>query len=164
MLLTVIRNAVLETAQRIDTLDILGHGSSGHQYLGAEVLFNVENGVLAKGQGIARGLRRFLTPDARMRLLGCWNATGESGRALLLGLREEIGESVVVYGAISDLNAREKPPNGGIEDGEFDERGFKDLKECDWLFSSTEARRRLAPTHGARVAENQAWMTGIRES
>jgi hypothetical protein len=162
-LLMEIREVVLKTHQRVDTLDIFGHGCAGHQYLGNQVLFGVENGTLSTGKEIAHGLRRFLTRDARVRLLGCMTAIGESGRALLLSLREELGESVVVMGTITSLNARDRPPNGGFDDGEFDERGFNDTKEDDWLFSSTDARRKLAPTHRERAEENRVWFAGIKD-
>lgn len=162
-LLPLVREVVISARQRVDTLDIFGHGCSGYQYMGTEVLFGVENGTLSKGKDIAQGLRRFLTPDARVRLLGCMTAIGESGRALLLSLREELGAAVVVSGTISSLNAREKPPTGGLDDGEFNERGFKESREDDWLFSSTDARRRLAPSHRERATENRAWMADIKD-
>lgn len=162
-LLPVVREAVLQTRQRVHTLDIFGHGSAGFQYMGKEVLFGVSNGALTTGATIAQGLRRFLTPDARIRLLGCVTAVGESGRALLLSLREEVGASVTVFGTIASLNARPRPPQGGIDDGEFDERGFKAVKDDDWLFSSSEARRRSAPTHDEQADLNRAWFRGINE-
>ena len=162
-LLAVVRAAVLQARQHVHTLDIFGHGSAGFQYLGKDVLFGVSNGALTTGAGIAQGLRRFLTPDARIRLLGCVTAVGESGRALLLSLREELGGSVTVYGTVASLNARPRPPHGGIDDGEFDERGFKAVKDDDWLFSSSEARRRLAPTQDELANLNREWFKGIEK-
>src|SRR4051812_25346463 len=57
----------------IDTLDLFDHGGNGHLFMGNRVLFN-DDGT---GRLIARWLRPLLTPDARVRLLGCETAVGE---------------------------------------------------------------------------------------
>jgi hypothetical protein len=165
-LLGVVREAVLLTGQRISTLDIFDHGAQGVQKLGNEVLFAASSppdpAALKSGAEIARRLSLFLTPDARVRLLGCKTALGATGQTLLLSLQREIGAAVVVFGTNALADAAEETPGFTMDPGEFGARGFKALKEDEWLFSSTEARDRQAPDQEARGKENEGWIEEIR--
>ena len=167
-LLGIVREVVIVTGQRIDLLDIFDHGSEGVQKLAGEKLFSASEppdpeAPLKTGTEIAHGLRRFLTIDARVRLLGCNTALGDSGKALLLSLQRELGEARVVFGTNGYANAGPlPPPDIDIDDSEFGARGFRDVREDSWLFSSTEARMGLDPTYDARKLENKKWIEEIR--
>lgn len=130
----------------IDTLDLFAHGGPGHLWMGNEVLFEHGGG----GLPMARWLRPYLTPDARVRLLGCKTALGEEGRGLLLGLQREIGGGIVVYGTVTRVTVEE-----------FHERGFDEDLSALFLFSSTEAVTRPAPDLTGRALEIQAWVRTV---
>src|SRR5262249_29455086 len=66
-----VRKVALDNGAMIDILDLYDHGGSGHILMGDDVLFD-DRGV---GLPVARALRPLLTPDARVRLLGCDIAT-----------------------------------------------------------------------------------------
>jgi hypothetical protein len=126
----------------IDVLDIHDHGKRGHLRLGTGLLFHHEGA----GLHLARALRPYLTPDARIRLLGCETAVGDEGRRLLSMLRDELGGAIVIYGTLATI----------VPDS-FEEGVFLKSSEDVYLFSSTEAMRREAPTWEDRLAELRSW-------
>lgn len=137
---------------RVDTLDLHDHGARGHLTMGDAILFAGDgarpyDGALKIGADIAAELWPLLTPDARVRLLGCETARGDEGRRLLLQLRAALGGRVTVFGTL-----------GRIDTGQFDASGFQKLYlEELYLFSSTEAESRGGPTFEARDQEIVAW-------
>ncbi|APR84942.1 Hypothetical protein A7982_10291 [Minicystis rosea] len=146
-----VRKVAFEGAQPIDILDVFDHAGPGQQTLAGDVLFS----HLGTGRMIARALRPLLTVDARVRLLGCETAVGPDGRQLLQILREELGGSIVVYGTIERVEADVDKVH------EFDERGFKKEREDGFLFSSTEAMQRVAPSHSTRSEELRSWRAAL---
>jgi hypothetical protein len=140
-LVKTVRGVARTNSRMIDALDLYDHGASGHLYMGDEKLF-VQDGT---GRLIARALRPLLTPDARVRLLGCETAVGDDGRALLLMLREELGRAVI-YGTLRNVYPKH-----------FDHGGFRVRWDDTFLFSSTEAAMRPVPTHSDREAELASW-------
>lgn len=169
-IVTAVHNLAIERGQHIDMLDIFGHGGPGQQHLrDGTVVFGVGNGPtyngLTIGRDIAQRLRRYLSLEARVRLLGCKTALGEAGRALLLSLQEELGPDVVVFGTNEQADAFPKPAqDGDLDQSEFGERGFRDIREEAWLFSSTEARSGVCPPQSERIAVNRAWYRSLQNS
>jgi len=168
-LLNVVREVVLLSGQPVGTLDIFGHGGPGFQKLGKKVLFGAidtpEGDKLITGKLIAERLQPFLAKDARVRLLGCKTARKEDGRALLRALQNQLGSGVIVHGTIAYADAKIKPLRGNRDPGEFGERGFKVIKEEDWLYSSTEAMTgQLAPEQKTRIVANQEWFGSFESS
>jgi Domain of unknown function (DUF4347) len=146
-LIDTMRKAVTETLLEISTLDIYGHGSMGRQKLGEDVLFDAYD-----ENGIARSMRKFLTPDAHVRLLGCTTALGDPGRKLLQDVRNALGEARVVYGTIVNCEACI----------DFGPRGLLAEMEDEYLFSSTEAISRKAPNQVERQEELGSWFAEAR--
>lgn len=138
--LRVVVNVAL-TEGVIDRLDLYDHAGPGGFWLGEELLFSHDGTGLA----LARMLRPFLTPDARVRLLGCKTALGEEGRRLLLSLRQELGGGVAVYGTLDRVTSEHLGPGG-----------FKVEWTEQLLFSSTEAAARVAPDTTQRMREIMA--------
>ena len=114
-LVSTVRDVVRRTGQMIDVLDLYDHADSGVQEMGEGILFD----YTGTGREIARALRPLLTRDARVRLLGCKTALGPHGQRLLTWLREELGQSIVVYGTISPVQA------GNKDFEEFDDPGSR---------------------------------------
>lgn len=169
-IVTAVHSLAIERGQRIDVLDIFGHGGPGQQHLrDGTVVFGVGNAPtyngLTVGKDIAQRLRRYLAMDARVRLLGCKTALEEAGRALLVSLQEELGQHVVVFGTNEKADAFPKPAHDGdLDQSEFGERGFRDIREEAWLFSSTEARGGICPPQSERIAANRAWYRSLHDS
>lgn len=126
----------------IDVLDFVDHGDDGRFRMGINMLFN-DSGT---GRQIARALRPLLTPNARVRLLGCETALGESGQRLLMMLQREFGDGVAVYGTLCRITHQQFGPHG-----------FQKRYEERFLFSATEAATRLAPTFEERADEVVEW-------
>jgi len=142
-----VREVAAAKAKMIDTLDLYDHAGPGHLRMGDEILFDHRG----RGRMIARLLRPLLTPDARVRLLGCNTAVGAEGRELLRWLKEELGPGVTVYGSIQPVRA-----------DHFTAGIFQRDLEADSLFSSTEASARIAPDVTARANELASWHAAIR--
>lgn len=133
----------------IDTLDLYDHGTGGSLLMGKQLLFHGANALTVTR---AAELRPFLAKGARLRLLGCDTARGQTGQALLMRLHEVFEGDVTIYGTIA-----------AITFSQFDEYGFrrKYFEEL-YLYSSHDARRdallqKLAPTFDERDKEIIAW-------
>lgn len=146
-LVKVIRDVVIERGMLIDTLDLYDHAARDHVRMGDATLFD----IAGKGVSILRSIRPFLTPDARVRLLGCETAQGEEGRELLKMLCKELGGGVVVYGTLGTIT--ETLFVGGL---------FRWDKEMSFLFSSTEASLRVAPSWEDRQREIATFLRAHR--
>lgn len=145
---------VVPTARRlaregkIDVLDLVDHGAEGRLRMGAGVLF----GAGARGRYIVSGLRPLLTPNARVRLIGCATAQGQRGQELLAMLQRELGDGIAVYGTLR-----------WITHEQFGPHGFKKLHEEHFLFSATEAASRVAPSPEERADEVVEWYRSCTE-
>lgn len=134
----------------VDVLDIFDHGRSGAQWLGSRILFDCRGDGSANyvGESIAKSLIPHLRGTAQVRLLGCGTslglegapATGDAGRLLLRQLARTLGGRRMVFGTIRE-----------VDEGTFDEGGFKRDAENDYLFSSHAALDVPPPAFGARV-------------
>lgn len=145
-----LRAIVLREYAKIDVLDIFDHAAHGEQKLSDEPLFVHYD---EESFQLAREVAELLTPDARVRLLGCEVACEESGKALILGLQLAFGGSVVVYGALESTHG----------DEDFDECGFKRRSDEIKLCSSTELRAADAPlTARAHNAALTDFLAGVR--
>lgn len=131
----------------IDTLDLYDHAACDHLTMGDGRLFDIQG----TGAPIFRKLRPFLSKDARVRLLGCETAVAAQGQQMLKMIRQEIGGSVVVYGTLA--NVTPDLFKGGI---------FRRAREERWLFSSTEADARVAPSWRERQIEIDDWHRSIK--
>lgn len=131
----------------IETLDFYDHASRDHIIMGDGRLFDVRGSDLT----ILRKLGLFLTKDARIRLLGCETALGAQGQQMLRVIRQELGGSVVVYGTL-----------GNVTPDLFDGGIFLRSEEERWLFSSTEADARLAPSWQERQIEIDNWLRAVQ--
>lgn len=137
-LVPTVRGVAVERNMLVDTLDLVDHGGSGALFMGDDYLFRSDG----TGLVLAQALRPLLTTDARVRLLDCNTATYDAGRTLLRTLRKAFGGSVVVHGTIVSLFYYN-----------FGRSGFKKNLEDKFLFSSTDAELRIAPTADVRQAE-----------
>lgn len=146
-LVKVVRDVVIERGMLIDTLDLYDHAAPDHARMGDGILFD----IAGKGISILRSLRPFLTPDARVRLLGCETARGKEGQKLLKMLRDELGGGVVVYGTL-----------GTIIPSLFEGGLFRRDQETSFLFSSTEASSRVAPSWEDRQREIATFLRAHR--
>jgi len=149
-LIPTVREVVAITKQKIDVLDLYGHGSPGRQRMGREILFDRDR----TGLDIAEALRPFLTADARVRLLGCRTGLYEEGRTLLKSLHAAFGGTAIVQGTLKRVLSRR----------DIDAGGFLPDREDMWLFSSTDAQRREAPSEPARIRELRAWYESVTAS
>ncbi|MFT3838983.1 MAG: DUF4347 domain-containing protein [Myxococcaceae bacterium] len=145
-LLAAVKAAVTAQGGPLTRLDIFDHGKGGLQQLGPHVLFGVPDAKTTAtkmvGFDLLKSLSASLTHDAHIRLLGCETAMLAEGQRLLLDAAEAAGFQRVIYGTVDDIVANH-----------FDADGFKQIAECPFLFSSHDAKLRLAPPHQKKLTE-----------
>jgi Domain of unknown function (DUF4347) len=152
------RPAAATERNLIATLDLFDHGGEGRMRLGKRRLSlgQTKGGPAVEPIERAAGdLRDYLTPDARVRLLGCETACGLKGQQLLLGLHAWLNEGGaterLAYGALYSI----KP------ESVFDDQGRFDADESIYLFSSREAEAGVAPPLKVRIEQAAAQASAL---
>jgi len=98
--------------REVVTLDLIGHGAAGRLALGDELLFASDG----TGLELADELAPFLSPRARVRLLGCGvgnvQSGGFDGGTLLRALECRLGAQRRVFAPTRALTTRDYLPSG----------------------------------------------------
>ncbi|MCE9572000.1 MAG: DUF4347 domain-containing protein [Deltaproteobacteria bacterium] len=123
----------------IERLDVYDHGTAGGIAIAGDLLFASDDKpgwvTPLTGLAAARALATSLAPRAEVRLLGCRTALDQTGRMLMIKLRDVFGRDTQVQGTIDRVVA-----------AHFEEDGsFSVHSEPSLLFSAEAAVDRVAP-------------------